>query len=269
MTSAATPDPWRPATYNLFAEQRTKPFRDLVALCRPVPGGKAVDLGCGTGALTAEMHRALGLSATIGVDNSSSMLAEAAAVGEAGVTFVEGDIAVFGAGDGPVDLVFSNAALQWVPADHRDVLASWASALAPGGQIAVQVPSNADHLSHLTSAEVAREEPFFSLLDGDPPADPVEGVLRPEEYAEVLYDLGFADQSVRLQVYGQVMDSTASVVDWVSGTSLTRFRRRFEPADYELFVERYRQRLLEVAGERSPYFYAFKRVLMWGQLPQG
>ncbi len=163
------------------------------------------------------------------------------------------------------DLVLANAALQWVP-DHAEVLARWAAGLAPGGQLAVQVPTNADHPSHSLAAEVATSEQFASDFPDGAPADPVAAnVLRPEAYAELLHDLGFQRQHVRLQVYGHVLPSTSSVVDWVSGTSLTRFRRALPPERYEEFVSEYRDRLLAELGDHAPYFYAFKRILMWGR----
>ena len=74
-------------------------------------------------------------------------------------------------------------------------------------------------------------------------------------------------QHVRLQVYGHHLGSTADVVEWVKGTSLTRFATRMDAGTFEAFVERYRTRLLEVLGERSPYLYTFKRILFWGRLP--
>lgn len=269
-------DPWRPATYDRFADERSQPFFDLLGLCREVPGGRVADLGCGTGRLTAELHARSRASGTVGVDLSATMLAEAASLEVPGLTFRYGDIAAFGAGDtgifGPseegagFDLVFSNAALQWVPEDHRDVLARWTRALRSGGQMAVQVPANVDHASHLTAAEVAAEEPFFSAMAGSPPPDPVRGVLRPEAYAEALHRLGFVEQHVRLQVYGHVLATTEAVVDWVSGTSLNRFRTRLDPELFGRFVDRYRERLLSVLGRQSPYFYTFKRILLWGRL---
>ena len=108
------------------------------------------------------------------------------------------------------DLVLANASLHWVP-DHAAVLARWAAALAPGGQLAVQVPANADHPSHLVAAEVAATEPFVSAMGGPPPPDPVAvNVLRPEQYATLLYDLGVTPTVVRLQVYGARADSTSA-----------------------------------------------------------
>ena len=252
-------DAWDPAQYERFKADRTRPFHDLVALLRDAPGGKVVDFGCGTGELTAELHRAVGAGETLGIDRSEAMLAGSAAVSSAAVTFSKGDLrdtAVVG----PVDVVFSNAALQWVP-DHAAVLAAWTALLRPGGQLAVQVPSNADHPSHVVAAQVAAE------MLGDPPPDPVRSVLAPERYAMVLDDLGFVEQHVRLQVYGSRLSSSAEVVEWVKGTNLVRFKECMSAPMFDEFVDRYRQRLVAVLGDHRPYFYPFKRVLMWGVRP--
>lgn len=256
---------WQPDQYERFAAERAQPFYDLLGLVQGAGPDRVVDLGCGTGSLTAELHGRLGAGTTLGIDNSPEMLARAADVGVDGVTFEEGDIGAFGPDTaGEFDVIFSNAALHWVP-DHRSVLRQWTLALRPGGQLAVQVPANADHPSHRLSAELACESPYLDAFDGAPPPDPVWSVLAPNEYAELLDELGFGEQHVRLQVYGHHLESTAAVVEWVKGTSLTRFKKRLRPELFDEFVAEYRRRLVEVLGERAPYFYAFKRILFWGR----
>jgi trans-aconitate 2-methyltransferase len=256
---------WDPGQYERFKAERSQPFWDLFQLVR-TGGGKlarCVDLGCGTGELTAQAAARWGCERMLGVDSSASMLAEAEQFESPTVRFELGDIARW-TGDGHHDLVFSNAALQWVP-DHRAVLARWAAALRPGGQLAVQVPANADHHSHLASAAVAGTEPFRSAMGGDVPPDPVAvDVLRPEEYAELLFELGFGEQHVRLQVYPHVLASSGDVVEWTKGTSLTRFFRRLPDELHEPFVDAYRAELLRRIGDHSPYLYTFKRILFWG-----
>lgn len=201
----------------------------------------------------------------VGVDSSPNMLAEAQSHASPNVRFERGDIAGWTA-SGDHDLVLSNAALQWVP-DHPTVLARWVGALAPGGQLAVQIPANPDHPSHQSSVIVAHTEPFLSAMDGDPPADPVDvNVLRPEQYAELLHELGLAEQHVRLQVYPHVLPSSDHVVEWTKGTSLTRFFARLPKELHEPFVDAYRTELLRRIGEHQPYFFAFKRILMWGRV---
>lgn len=258
-------DTWDPAQYEKFAAERAQPFFDLLALVYPTPGGVVVDLGCGTGELTAHLAEHTAAADTVGIDNSEAMLAEAAPYRRDGLRFELGDIATF-APDPRVDVIFANAALQWLP-DHEALLARLTTALRPGGQLAVQVPANVDHPSHTVAAAVANESPFREAMGGSPPPDAVRGVLKPEQYAELLNHLGFAEQHVRLQVYGHRLPSTASVVEWTKGTALTRFRRVLPPDLFDAYVDRYRERLLEALGEHAPYFYAFKRILFWARLP--
>jgi trans-aconitate 2-methyltransferase len=104
-------------------------------------------------------------------------------------------------------------------------------------------------------------------MGGEPPPDPVAvNVLRPEQYAERLFELGLAEQDVRLQVYPHVLPTSAHVVEWTKGTSLTRFFARLPDELHEPFVEAYRNELLSRIGAAEPYFFAFKRILMWARL---
>ncbi len=263
---------WDPDQYEKFAGLRTLPFLDLSALIstdRPIR--LMVDLGCGTGKLTAQLADRLGVKQVIGIDSSPAMLASAEGHQRRNLRFEHGDIGTWsGTGTGPVDLLVANASLQWV-ADHRAVLARWVGALAAGGQLVVQVPANADHPAHLSVDVVARSDRFAAAFsqtdDGVIPPDLVAAnVLAPEYYAEVLYQLGFANPQVRLQVYPQVMETSAAVVDWVAGTTLTRVFRRLPEDLHQPFLEAYRRELLSRIGDREPYFYAFKRILMHGQL---
>jgi trans-aconitate 2-methyltransferase len=257
-----TTDSWDPAQYERFRDERRQPFDDLLGLVEPSPGGRVVDLGCGTGELTAALHAHVGAADTLGVDNSAAMLAQAAAFAGEGVHFVSGDIGTFD-GSG-YDVVFANASLHWVPA-HDELLARVTNSLVPGGQLAFQVPANWDHPSHTVATEVAGEPPFVTAL-GEVPADHAASTLAPEEYAVLFDRLGYSPQHVRLQVYGHHLDSTGDIVEWVKGTLLTTYRRRLPPALYDQFVATYHDRLIDRLGDTRPYFYPFKRILCWGRL---
>jgi trans-aconitate 2-methyltransferase len=257
-------DGWNPDQYERFRSERQQPFDDLLMLCHPVPGGRVVDLGCGTGDLTKILHQEMEAKETVGVDSSPAMLTRAnAAHGDvAGLSFVQGDIATWL--DEGVDLVFANASLQWID-DHLNLLARMRTALAPDGQLAFQVPSNFRHPSHVLAHAVANESPFIDALDGDVPEDRGRYVLSPELYADLLYELGAKDQVVRMEVYGHELESTGEVVEWVMGTLLTPYRKRLSPEMFDEFIERYRERLIEELGEREPYFYGFRRILCWAR----
>jgi trans-aconitate 2-methyltransferase len=258
-------DAWSPAQYGKFAAERARPFWDLAALVeRDHPIRRAADLGSGAGDLTAALAADLGVERMVGVDLSPAMLAEAASHAGPGVRFEQGDIARWTAA-ADFDLVFSNAALQWVP-DHVAVVTRWWAALSPGGQLAVQIPANAGHPSHRVAGEVAATEPFRSAMGGTPPEDPVAAnVLDPVQYAVLLDHLGAARQHVRLQVYGHTLARSADVVEWVKGTTLTRFQRLLPTDLYQRFVDEYRQQLLIAIGDTAPYFYPFRRILFWGR----
>ena len=259
-------DAWDPATYRRFADERRQPFTDLLALITDRPIGVAVDLGCGPGELTRAASDELGCRSMVGIDNSPAMLAKTGEHAGGAVSFEEGDIGEW-TSSGDHDLVLANASLQWVP-DHPAVLRRWIAALRPGGQIAVQVPANANMPSHRIADEVARSAPFLHHFGAEgPPADPVaEHVLAPEEYASLLYELGCVAQHVRLQIQPHVLPSSRSVVEWVRGTTLTRFESRLEPAVYASFLDAYEQRLIETIGDHEPHFFPFRRILMWGRL---
>lgn len=94
------------------------------------------------------------------------------------------------------------------------------------------------------------------------------GVRPPERYAELLNTIDCSEQQARLQVYGHHLASVGDVVEWTKGTTLLRFKSALPPELYGLFLDRYQQRLGEVLGRESPYFYTFKRILFWARLPQ-
>jgi trans-aconitate 2-methyltransferase len=262
-------DAWRPEQYQKFAGERAQPFWDLLDLVEGRQISRAVDLGCGTGELTEAAATRLAVEDMTGIDSSPAMLQQAKGRSRPGLRFAGGDIGSWSSGGDHdlMNLVLANASLHWVP-DHAAVLQRWWAAIAPGGQLAVQMPANADHPSHLVAVEVGAAEPFRTALGGTPPPDPVAAnVLAPEQYAILLDRLGAVRQHVRLQVYPHVLASSADVVEWVKGTSLTRFLGALPAELHEPFVAEYRRRLLAAIGDHAPYFYPFKRILFWASKP--
>lgn len=251
---------WDPEQYHRFRDQRRQPFLDLLELVRPAPAMRVVDLGCGTGELTRILHRRLGARETLGIDSSPTMLPELDSRSSDGLRLLRRSIEDFDA-TGEYDLVFSNAALHWVP-NHEELFPRLAAALTPTGQLAVQMPANWEQPPHRTAERVAAEEPFCSALDGF--VHPVH-VMAPEAYAELLHRLGFDEQQVRVQVYGHLLDGADDVVEWVKGSLLTAYRARLSAEIYGKFVERYRDLLRSHISGARPYFFTFRRLLIWGQ----
>jgi trans-aconitate 2-methyltransferase len=242
---------WNPDQYDKFKDERQQPFRDLLALVEHRPHMRVVDFGCGTGELTRALHEHLQAEETLGIDSSETMLLKSASFGSELLRFERGDIEAF-VTDRPYDLVFSNAAPHWI-ADHERLFARLTGFLAPHGQLAVQMPYNHDHPSQSVAAELAKE------LDIPPRVPPL---LAPEEYASLLHRLGFARQHVRVNVYGHELASSREVVEWTKGSTLTEYQRKLGER-FDDFLARYTERVVERLGDRTPYFFTFKRILMW------
>jgi trans-aconitate 2-methyltransferase len=254
-------DAWSPAQYERFRSERAQPFWDLAALVEPRAGMRIVDLGCGTGELTAQLHQKLAARETIGIDSSAAMLARAPQA--AGLRFEQRDIASFEPEE-KLDLLFSNAALHWVP-DHPSLLRRLTRALAPGGQIAVQMPMTDEAVTHETARALARSPEFRRLLGGFEGRTPLP---EPSRYAAWLHQLGYLRQHVRVVAYAHLFDSREDVVEWVRGALLTEYQKRLSSPDWERFLLRYRQLLIPQLEDQRPYFYTNPRILFWGALPQ-
>ena len=243
---------WSPEQYARFNAERRQPFTDLLALLERRPNLRVADLGCGTGELTRELHETLAAEETVGIDNSETMLLRSGHFEGEMLRFEKGDIEAF-VTDRPYDVIFSNAALHWVP-NHEQLFVRLTNFLSIRGQFAVQMPANDSHPSHRIAAEVARE---FGL------AERPDHVLPVERYAELLHRLGYERQHVRLQVYGHLLPGTDDVVEWVRGALLTHYQSLLGDR-YDEYLAAYRERLHAALGDERPYFYTYKRVLMWG-----
>jgi trans-aconitate 2-methyltransferase len=250
--------PWDPNQYHKFQAQRSAPFYDLLALVDKHPNLKVVDLGCGTGELTRQLADSLPGSDVTGLDSSTQMLEKAAQFTSHNLHFERGDQSQL---TGTWDLIFSNAALQWSE-NHLELIPNLYRKLAAGGQIAVQVPSNHNHISHQVIRETAGEEPFKSILQGFQRYAPVLSI---DQYAQILFDCGAENIIVFEKVYAHVLEDSAAVVEWISGTAcLPYFERLGKHKDS--FVEVIQDKLRK-AFPQSPVFYPFRRTLFSGHKP--
>ncbi len=248
---------WDPARYLRFRDERRRPYEDLVALVRPVPRMRIADLGCGPGELTADLAHRFDATEVIGIDSSADMLARAQPLASATVSFVQSDVATHPLHD--FDLVFSNAALHWLP-DHAALFTRLHAALRDGGQLAVQMPNNFGQPTHTIAVELAREPPFADALAGQVCGAAVESA---ERYAVLLHALGFREQIVREQIYLHELPGPEHAIEWVRGSMLGWYAGRLSPELYAEFERRYAERLLAVLGSERPFPFTYRRLLLW------
>ena len=132
---------WDPAQYLRFADERLRPALDLLARVPLDAPARVVDLGCGAGNVTAILRQRFPTADVAGVDGSAAMLDKARAA-TPGCRFEQADLFTWQP-DGAPDLIYSNAALQWV-GEHPRLFPRLLSMLAPGGVLAVQMPAMHD-----------------------------------------------------------------------------------------------------------------------------
>jgi trans-aconitate 2-methyltransferase len=236
---------WNPAQYLAFADERTRPARDLLAQVPLAEARRAYDLGCGPGNSTALLVERFPPARVTGIDNSPAMLeAGRAACPEA--TFAFGDLATWEPRDAP-DLLFSNAAFQWVP-DHLAVLARLAATLRPGGVLAVQMPDNLGESSHALMRRAAAAGPWSAHLRD---AAAARDVL-PE--VAVYYDRlkpCFRRLDIWHTTYNHPLDGVEGIVSWLESTGLRPFLASLDESARDGFLNAYRALLAEAYPLRA------------------
>lgn len=233
---------WDPRLYLQAADQRARPFHDLLARVAAEHPRTVVDLGCGPGTLTVELAQRWPGATVRALDSSPHMVAAATA---AGVDAELGDVTKWQPGPGD-DVVVCSAVLQWVPG-HLDLLRAWVARLGPGAWLAFQVPGNFAAPSHRIIRELAATPRWAPLLDGRLRGE--DAVLDPLGYATALAgpagDVAGPAGDVARQAcevdawettYLHRLDGPDPVLRWVSGTALRPVRTVLDEAQWAAFT---------------------------------
>jgi trans-aconitate 2-methyltransferase len=249
---------WNPALYSRYEDERTRPARELLARVPLQKAKRIVDLGCGPGNSTELLVKRFPEAQVAGVDNSQPML-ESARQRLPGVRFELADISAWQPDEAP-DLIYANAALQWVPA-HPQLFPRLFSLLAPGGVLAVQMPDNHHEPTHRAMREVAAL-PEFSASIGDP------AKLRPPMHAiQDYYDL-LAPEAEEVDVWHTIyqhrMASPAAIVEWVSATGLKPFIAPLSDGQRPAYLAEYERRIAAAYPARADgkLLLAFPRLFI-------
>jgi trans-aconitate 2-methyltransferase len=240
---------WDPAVYRRFGAERSRPFFDLVRQVGAENPRTVVDLGCGPGELTRTLAGRWPGATVVGIDSSAEMIAKAAA--EAGpVEFRHGDIADWRPAP-DVDVVITNAALQWVPG-HREMLTGWARELPAGAWLAMQVPGNFDSPGHRAVRELAPIEL---------PAEPVDDAVG---YAELLTAVGATvDAWETTYLHLLPAGDEHPVLRWMEGTALRPVRAALSDDEWRAFRAALAERIATDYPERHGVVaFPFRRIFV-------
>ncbi|PWB23623.1 methyltransferase domain-containing protein [Flavobacterium sp. HTF] len=247
---------WDPNKYNEFKEDRYKPFGDLTSHIIDKPNLKVLDLGCGTGELTHKLYNQLTNPFVIGIDSSAEMLAKAPS--QENIEFRQLSITEQLEQESKWDLIFSNAALQWVD-NHQELFSKIISRINPGGQLAVQMPQQTENTLNKILSELVKEEPYASYLHNWTRPSPV---LTLDEYAKILFDNGGKNLVLYQKVYPLISTQKDSFFDFISGSALTVYQERLNKDEFEELSAEFKKRI-DIYFPTIPSIYAFKRLLMY------
>jgi len=244
---------WDPQQYARYSGERSRPFLELIARIDHAEPASVVDLGCGNGELTAILAGRWPRAEIVGIDSSPDMLAKAPT--RPGLEFALGDIAEWRA-DRPIDVIVSNAALQWV-SGHLDLLPGFIDALTAGGIFAFQVPGNFGMPSHTILAELRQSPRWRDKLGGDAV---LAGSREPAEYLARLAGLGCSVDAWET-TYLHVLPGEDAVLEWVKGSALRPVFDRLDAAESAEFLEQYGAALRAVYPKREyGTVFPFRRI---------
>jgi trans-aconitate 2-methyltransferase len=251
---------WDPLQYRRFADHRDRPFHELVIRVGAEQPRRVVDLGCGTGELTLTLARRWPQAEIVGLDSSAEMIERAPSDGS--VRFAQMPAESFSARG--VDVLLSNAMLQWVPR-HQELLIRWADQLEPGGWLAFQVPGNFGAPSHRLMRELAESALWAPQLAGV--LRHGDAVAEPADYLDLFASRGWSVDAWQTE-YEQVLDGPDPVLEWVRGTGLRPVLAALDGADGARFEAEYAAALRRAYPPRAyGTVFGFRRIFCVAHKP--
>lgn len=250
---------WDAERYLTYADERGRPFVELLSRVGADAPADVVDLGCGPGNLTGLLADRWPEARITGVDSSEAMI-DAARRDVPGISFEQADLRGWIKRGEQVDVLVSNATLQWLP-DHLELLPSLVERVRPGGWIAFQVPGNFGEPSHTIRTELAAEEPYAAhTRDVAVPSS-----HEPAVYLDALVDSG-CDPDVWETTYLHVLHGEDPVFTWVSGTGARPTLQALPDGLRGQFEEEFRARLRAAYPERGHgVVLPFRRIFAVGR----
>lgn len=249
---------WNAGQYLKFGSERTRAAADLAARIRLDAPQRIVDLGCGPGNSTRLLRARWPDADVVGVDHSDDML-QVAREEFPQQKWVQADLSKWHP-EQPVDLVYSNAAIHWIP-DHRALLQHLLTLLAPGGVLAFQIPSSTYATVRTLAHEISHDPRWNDRLQSARGALTMEP---PEFYYDAL--AGAADHlDIWETEYQHVMESADSVVDWIASTGLRPFLAALrDDAERLLFLGQLRQQVQRAYPKRvdGKVLHPFRRTFV-------
>jgi trans-aconitate 2-methyltransferase len=252
---------WDAEQYLRFNDERTRPCRELAARVSIADPGRVIDLGCGPGNSTSVLAKRWPQAELTGLDSSPQMITAARQAAPA-LTWVAGDISAWSNEAGQTyDVIFSNAALQWVD-DHAKVFPKLLGRVAPGGALAVQMPGNFDAPAHCIMRELALSASWRDRF-------PANGIREWRVHdLPTYYDI-IAPAAAVVDFweteYLHILDNAAGIVEWYKGTGLRPFLDALSDEKQKTdFTSQYLERIQRAypARRNGRVIFPFRRLFL-------
>jgi trans-aconitate 2-methyltransferase len=256
MIPAVTATTWEPQTYLTYAGIRFRAGLDLIARIPKAEYKTIYDLGCGTGHLTHLLANSFPGAHVTGVDSSAEMLAEAHREFPS-ISWLQADICSWRPAVAP-DLIYSNAALHWVP-DHEHLFPSLLRMLHLGGVLAAQMPRHFESPAHLELRDLVRQPEWRGRVESLLLAT----VPSPEAYWEWLSPHA-CEVDIWETIYLQVLNGKDPVVNFMRGTALRPFLTRLSKEEGARFLEDFARRMAKAypAQPDGKTLFPFRRLFL-------
>jgi trans-aconitate methyltransferase len=255
---------WDATSYHQLSEPQQAWGRRVLERIGPAGTERALDIGCGTGRLTAELAHMLPQGQVVGLDRSASMLETAAAwlrTSAPGTRLVLADAAALPF-NRAFDIVFSTATFHWVP-DHSALFRSIIVALKPGGRLVAQCGGGPNiALLHARAERLMRTRylPWF------------DGWRDPWYFADVestrrrLAGAGFQDIELSLEEAPTTFPDARAFAEFITTVCVRMHLARLPRIERQAFVEAL---TVEAAGDTPPFTLDYWRLNISARRPRG
>jgi len=249
---------WDPQQYLKFAGPRLRPALDLLGRIDVSAAKTVYDIGCGPGNLTQFLQGRWPDAEIIGVDNSAGML-ERAREAHPSASWLQADLTSWRP-ETPADVIYANAALQWVDG-HETLFPALMQSLAEGGVLAVQMPRNHAAPSHALMQDAIEASPWADAMRGARSLPPVPG---PEVYYDLLQPLAGALDIWETE-FLQVLEGDNAVAEYTRGTALKPYLDALADDDQrKAFFDDYSARVQKAYPKRADgkTLFPFRRLFI-------
>jgi trans-aconitate 2-methyltransferase len=244
---------WNAHQYLKFADERIRPCKDLVSRIEIRNPRHIIDLGCGPGNSASVLAERWPDADIAGVDSSSAMI-DVARKEQPARRWIDSDIWDWARSEQEqFDLVFSNAALQWV-ADHASLYPRLMERIAAGGAFAAQIPADFNALPHQLMRELAPPNVQAKEWHSHEPSFYYD-VIAPHARMVDIWET----------VYQHVLPNADAIVEWYKGSGMRPFLEAMrDDGQREEFMRRYTERIRAAYPARpdGKVLFPFRRLFV-------